>query len=246
MSKVFAIYPTDKQESTKFLNKINTFLCKELKDDWHCYKIKFTDEDHENCINKAIENDAKLIFFMGHGKSDCLYGSFAKGSQDFISYDAMNESEDYYKNEYFIHRDNIGRFNNKIFFSFSCSSNRNETNSLGRNAIKNEVFSFIGFGNIPTDYILKNKINDKVIDKKVIAQYKGIIIRVIKKSIYLSIKESYTINRLVDLITILINKEIQNILLKPHANWRNEQLINLLYLFKNEIVIFGNKYESIV
>ena len=51
MCKVFAIYPTDKKDSTKFLNKINTFLCKNLGADWHCYKIKFSDEDHQRrCV----------------------------------------------------------------------------------------------------------------------------------------------------------------------------------------------------
>ena len=245
MSKVFAIYPTDKQESTKFLNRINVFLNNELNHDWYCYKTKFTDEDHESCLKKATENNAKFIFFMGHGKSDCLYGSFASENQDFMSFDAMIENEKFYKNEYFIHRDNIAIFKDKIFFSFSCSSNRNETSSLGRNAIKNGVRSFIGFGDIPTDYISGKKVNGRDIDKKVIARYKGIIVRIIKNSILISIKENYTTNKLVDTIKILGNKEIQNILLKPHANWRNEQLICLLYSFKNEIVILGNKFETL-
>ena len=90
MCKVFAIYPTDKKDSTKFLNKINTFLCKNLGADWHCYKIKFSDEDHQRCLNSAQSSAAKFIIFMGHGRGDKLLGSFNKKAEDFISNDALS------------------------------------------------------------------------------------------------------------------------------------------------------------
>lgn len=96
MCKVFAIYPTDKKDSTKFLNKINTFLCKNLGADWHCYKIKFSDEDHQRCLNSAQSSAAKFIIFMGHGRGDKLLGSFNKKAEDFISNDALSE-ELFYK-----------------------------------------------------------------------------------------------------------------------------------------------------
>ena len=115
MCKVFAIYPTDKKDSTKFLNKINTFLCKNLGADWHCYKIKFSDEDHQRCLNSAQSSAAKFIIFMGHGRGDKLLGSFNKKAEDFISNDALSE-ELFYKNEKFIHEQNIDFFKNKILF----------------------------------------------------------------------------------------------------------------------------------
>lgn len=105
MCKVFAIYPTDKKDSTKFLNKINTFLCKNLGADWHCYKIKFSDEDHQRCLNSAQSSTAKFIIFMGHGRGDKLLGSFNKKAEDFISNDALSE-------ELFIKMRNL--FTNKI------------------------------------------------------------------------------------------------------------------------------------
>lgn len=105
MCKVFAIYPTDKKDSTKFLNKINTFLCKNLGADWHCYKIKFSDEDHQRCLNSAQSSAAKFIIFMGHGRGDKLLGSFNKKAEDFISNDALSE-------ELFIKMRNL--FMNKI------------------------------------------------------------------------------------------------------------------------------------
>lgn len=125
MCKVFAIYPTDKKDSTKFLNKINTFLCKNLGADWHCYKIKFSDEDHQRCLNSAQSSAAKFIIFMGHGRGDKLLGSFNKKAEDFISNDALSE-ELFYKNEKFIHEQNIDFFKNKILFCFSCNSNEKQ------------------------------------------------------------------------------------------------------------------------
>jgi len=241
MTKIFGIYPIDKQESTTFLNRINTYLCRELDNQWHCYKTKYTDEDHESCIKKAIDSHAKLILFMGHGRSDCLFGSCNKKAQDFIAGDAIIENPEFYKNEHFIHSENITEFKNKIFFSFSCFSNRNDAKSLARNAINKEVISFVGFGDIPTDYI-----KEKNIPLKAIAVYKGIISKVIKISLSMSIKNNYTVEEMVSLIKVLTIKEIQKMILSPYKNRHKEVIVKNLFLFKQEIMIFGNRYEKLI
>jgi len=237
MSKIFAIYPTDKKHSINFLNKINTYLTRRLNKDWHCYKIKFNNECHENCINTAI-NSAKFIFFMGHGRNDCLYGSCAK--ENLNNSNKIQGVEQYYRNEQFIDKNNIGKFNNKIFFSLSCNSNEDKTNSLSRKARENGVLCFIGFGDIQTDYI--KGVN---FPKKAIEVFKGLITKIIKESLYISIVKNYTVDRLIDLIKILTNKEMQNLLL--HKKNRHKKIIlKNLFDFKNEIKIFGNRFEPIV
>ena len=241
MTKIFGIYPTDRQESTTFLNRINTYLCRELGDEWHCYKTKYSDADHESCIKKALDCSTKFIVFMGHGRSDCLFGSCNKKSQDFIARDALIENPEFYKNEDFIHRDNISRFEDKIFFSFSCFSNRNDAKSLARNAINNGVISFVGFGDIPTDYVI-----EKNIPLKAIASYKGIISKVIKISLSISIQNNYTVEEMISLIKILTTKEIQKMILSPYKNRHKEVIVKNLFLFKQEIMIFGNRYEKLI
>lgn len=241
MTKIFGIYPTDKQESTAFLNRINTYLCKNLDNQWHCYKTKYTNADHESCIKKAIESNAKFILFMGHGRSDCLFGSCNKKAQDFISEDAAFESPEFYKNECFIHSNNISRFKDKIFFSFSCFSNKNDSKSLARNAINNGVISFIGFGDIPTDYVI-----GKNIPLKAIAVYKGIISKVIKISLSISIQNNYTVEEMVSLIKVLTTKEMQKIILSSYKNRHKEIIVKNLFFFKQEIMIFGNRHERLV
>lgn len=54
MSKVFAIYPLDKSNSTSFLNRIHTFETRMLKDAWHCYKVHFSDDDHQKMYCRVL------------------------------------------------------------------------------------------------------------------------------------------------------------------------------------------------
>ena len=111
---------------------------------------------------------------------------------------------------------------------------------MGRIAIENGVLSFVGFGDIPTDYIL-----EKAFPIKAISVFKGIITKIIKQSLHISIKNNYSIGELVDLIKILTTKEIQNLILSSHKNRHKEKIINNLFLFKKEIVVFGNRFETI-
>jgi len=251
MPKIIAIYPTDKQESTRFLNRINTYLKRKLNEDWLCIKLNFTEKEHLNCIEFISTVNDKFIIFMGHGRSDRLFGSCSKESSDFISSEAMQYNELFFKNEDFIHIDNINAFKNKIFFSFSCNSNRNDKNSLGRNAIQNGVKSFIGFGDIPTDYIdiwpikKPKKKSDEIFPKRAIAIYKGIIIKIIKQCLFVSIKNNYTVQGLVDLMKIQTNKEIQNMILSKNKNRHKKNIVEKLFEFKSEIIILGNSHEKI-
>lgn len=68
-----------------------------------------------------MDSNAKFILFMGHGRSDCLFGSCNKKSQDFIAEEAVIENPEFYRNEHFIHSDNISKFKGKIFLVFLVS-----------------------------------------------------------------------------------------------------------------------------
>lgn len=240
MNKVFCIYPTDRQQSTSFLNRINTHLKRELAETWHCYKIKFTDIDHSQCIKKCIESKANFIIFMGHGKSDMLFGSCNSAYNEFISYEAVDVNENYYVNENFIGSENTKQFAGKIFFSFSCNSNINDSKSIGRNAILNGVKCFIGFGDVPTDYIQENNLPSKAI-----SVFKGLIVKILKVCIGIAIKQNYSVQELIDFIKIETTKEI--IILITKRKLRNkDKIIHYLFLFKNEITIFGDRHAKLI
>ena len=240
MPKLYGIYPQDKQQSLKFLNKINTYFIRNLKDNWHCYKVKTSDLDHAKCIESAVNSNAKFILFMGHGRSDCLFGSCTTEHDEFVSSDAKIEQNiEFYKNEDFKNLKNIGKFNNKIFFSFSCNSNINSKNSIGRTAIESGVVSFVGFGDIPTDYLEKNEIPIKAI-----SIYKGIITSIVKRCIFSSFENNYSVQGLTDLIKLETTKKIQELILSSNYRYKNKVIENL-FLFKSEIIIFGDRMAKI-
>ena len=91
MSKVFAIYPIDKSCSTSFLNRINTFETRKLGDIWHCYKVHFSDEDHERCIQQS--KDSHFIFYMGHGGETQLHGACAKYGEMSVDIIAAKDTD---------------------------------------------------------------------------------------------------------------------------------------------------------
>ena len=238
MSKVFAIYPIDKSSSTKFLNRINTYEARNLQSDWHCYKIHFSDEDHDACI-KASKGE-RFIFYMGHGSETKLCG--ACGSYGEMPVDALVrvENPDYYIKEEFVNASNIAEFKDQILFCFSCNSNRNSPKSLGQLAIKKGAIAFIGFGDIPTDYI-----EGIGLSKRCIAIYKGIIIRVIRQGLFLTAKNNGNMYSLVRLIQILTTKEIQHLLESKAQIRLKKTIVDQLVKFKNDIQIFGDRYANI-
>ena len=238
MSKIFAIYPIDKSTSTMFLNRINTFEKRNLGSDWHCYKIYFSDEDHEECLK--ISKDEHFVFYMGHGGETKLCGACGKYGERPADLQVREENPDYYIKEEFINASNIAEFKNQILFCLSCNSNRNTPKSLGRLAIQSGVVTFVGFGDIPTDYI-----EGVAFSKRCIAIYKGIIVKVVKQALLLATRKNGDVYSLVRLIQILTTKEIQGLLLTK-ANIRHKKsIVDQLLCFKNEIRIFGDRYASI-
>lgn len=238
MSKVFAIYPIDRCYSTGFLNRINTFETRNLGDDWHCFKIHFSDQDHDDCL--VASKGERFIYYMGHGGETKLCGSCGKYGEEHVAALVREENEDYYIKEAFIDTNNIGTFKDQIFFCFSCNSNRNTAKSLGHIAIQKGVLSFIGFGDIPTDY------NDNVpFSKRCIAVYKGIIVRIMKQALAIAIKSEGSVYSLVRIIQILTTQEIQQLLLSSADIRHKDSIVKRLCDFKNDIRIFGDRYAKI-
>ncbi len=237
MSKVFAIYPIDKSCSTTFLNRIHTFETRKLGDAWHCYKVHFSDQDHENCIRQS--RNSHLVFFMGHGRDNQLHGACAKYGEMTVDSSAVQENNNFYDKEDFIDKRNIDSFKGKIFFCFSCKSNRNTSKSLARLSINSGVEAFVGFGNIPTDYI-----EGDCFSKRCIAIYKGKIVKIIKYSLYYAVEKNETVDGLVRIIKLLTCKEIQSLRQKKSFHGK-ESVIEQLYKFKNNIKIFGDMYSKL-
>ena len=177
---------------------------------------------------------------MGHGGETKLCGACGKSGEMHVDTSVREDNPDYYIKEEFVNASNIAEFKGQVLFCFSCNSNRNNSKSLGRLAIQKGVVSFVGFGDIPTDYV-----HGVVFSKRSIALYKGVIIRVVKLALLLATRCNGNVFSLVRLIQVLTTKEIQR-LLQSKAHIRHKKsIVDQLVKFKNEIRIFGNRYASI-
>lgn len=130
MSKLIIIHPED--PSTEFLDQIIKVVIKEFPKRTILLKpsLKQAGQYIEASINKLyVEDD--VIFFLGHGRSDGLYGALDERDQKTI----------------LLTREDVNRiFANKNAILFSCNSDE----LLKR--ISKDIKSFIGFGNMPTDW----------------------------------------------------------------------------------------------
>ena len=112
---------------------------------------------------------------------------------------------------------------------------------MGRKAIESGVLSFVGFGDIPTDYI-----DTYPFSIRSIAVYKGIITKVMKHALRLAVESNESVEGLVRIIQVLTTKEIRRLILTTNQIHHKDAIINQLVMFKNDIRIFGDKYARIV
>lgn len=244
--QLLIIHPQD--STTTFLDKIKNYLNSELPYITHHYNIKLNNESHQNCLQKIIEHsESGLIIFMGHGRSDFLYGSKGKYYGELVSEDAKKEHpENYFHLEKFITFNNIDVFYNKKVICLSCNSN----GKIANEAIKNGTKVFVGFGELPTsieelkEQGEENKVGTSLalIEKTL----KSEINYIIKKSLEYSIKNNYTFEQLYDFMKFLTNQKIAFYLIDQSRVKERKIIANYLYDFKKGIEIFGNKNEFLI
>lgn len=235
MSKILCIYPDD--SSTRFLDRIQYYLKQHMLEVFHCYKVKPNQESHDRCIARLhYRTEEELVIFLGHGRSDSLYGANNYQRALDSSYDFEGE----YENDSFINRDNISVFSGKKIFCLSCNS----AEKLGRLAYQNGAKAFIGFGDIPTDDISIPEIGRRL--RFLTARFKGEVSWIVKSSLVYSIKNNYDFFQLISLVRLLTNKRINEIII-THKNLRERRLLaDYLYNFKNEMELFGDGKEKLL
>lgn len=249
MPKILCIYPYDK--TTKFLeNKILNPLITYLKDEIEIINISPNKESHKLCLEKIRKSVDDVIFFFGHGKSDCLYGAIGDKARlvddKSLSKEAISDNENYYSNESFINKDNINIFKNKVVFCLSCNSNE----KLGKWAIDSGCITFVGFGDIPTEWYKEDNINQRETPI-----FKGRFNRIILNSLLHSIRKQDSIYDLVEMIKLNANREIFDLLKNTHKKQkklRSDGTLNYhvksaesLFKFKEDIKIFGDYNKKI-
>lgn len=232
-SNILCIYPDD--SSTRFLDRIQNYLKRKLGDEFHCYKVKPNDDSHYYCLERLRTNTTEeLVIFLGHGRSDCLYG--ANTNYNFFAspyYEGVSD----YQNDNFINSTNIAVFSEKKVFCLSCNS----AEKLGEWAVQKGATVFIGFGDIPTDNEILPKLGIGL--PTLIARFKGEINWIVKKSLAFSIAKNHSFYQLADTVRLLTNARINDIIL-THKSLRQRRLLtDYLFSFKSEMVVSGDGNE---
>lgn len=238
---ILIVHPYDK--STIFLDRIKNYLQRQFKDEVHYYSVKPNDISHTVCLEKIKNHPADgLIIYLGHGRSDKLYGSKGDDYSPYISDMPLSETpESYYYNDNFINETNINIFADKKVFCLACNSN----SKIAKMSLKEGSKVFLGFGDIPTSSIEFEEKGLKV-NKNVVVQMKTEISFIIKFSLAYCLKRKSTFEKLHETIGFVTNKRIADILINSKTFKERFLLTDYLYFFKSEIKIYGNKNHNVL
>lgn len=235
--KILLIHPYDR--TTLFLDRIKNNLVSEFDSDVHYFSIKPNDASHTRCLEKIKSHSSNgIIIFLGHGRSDKLYGSKGDfyGNGEAVSPEAINENpEKYYYNDNFINNDNIEIFKDKKVFCLACNSN----DKIGEYAKEKGVKVFFGFGFIPTSEGEFRERGESV-SGDVVVKMKTELNYIIKKCLVYCISNKMTFESLLDLIDFSTKQRIMSIL-KNKSFKERYLLADYLYYMKRDMAIYGNK-----
>jgi len=236
---ILIIHPNDR--TTNFLSKIKSHLIKTFDNQIHHFNIYPNDESHDQCLERISKHPENgLIIFLGHGRSDKLYGSRGNlyHNLNFVSHEAIQEEPDsYYNNDDFINSENADIFLGKNVFCLACNSN----DKIAKFSIEKGAKAFLGFGDIPTS-IEEFKDNGIVnVSGDMVRMMKTELNYIIKKSLEHGISNHHTFEQLHNLIRFVTNQRITDILVTRKDVRERHVLTDYLYYLKKNIVIRGDK-----
>ena len=240
-NQILIIHPYD--PTTSSLKRISRHLNRQFPNIVNNYEVKPNEKSHSKCIEliKSHSNNG-LIIFMGHGRSDGLYGAKGKFSNKLFSEDAfMDDPEKIYNHNLFITSANANIFKNKKLFCLACNSN-----SFGSTLIKAGCKSYIGFGELPSSIDEFSEITKTPINHHLVADYKGTLNYIIKKSIEKTIVNSYTFKELYELVKFVLSQHIAIYLIDNKNNRHRHVISDALYYTKKDVIVLGDTELKII
>lgn len=198
-SNIICIFPKD--ESTDFLFPIYEFLSK--SDSFWGIRSDNNEELYQFVRKKieTIKDENNLIVFIGHGASNCLYGT-PKNDEKIKLFEQSN----------------IGIFANQSVFFLSCRSSE-----FINNIPKGNKVNGIGFGDIITEYrevIAERDTGDSSfgadINIDVIENFNDLLVNIIKDTFKYSAAQNMDLYNLFLNLKLIINKNISDILVNKN------------------------------
>jgi hypothetical protein len=232
---ILIIHPQD--NTTKFLNRVKNHLIESFSDQVHHFNVHPNDRSHKDCLARIAKHpETGFIIFLGHGRSDKLYGAKGKKYGSLVSFEATLEYPDeYYYNDDFINIDNIDIFSGKKVFCLSCNSNE----KLAHYALDKGAILFLGFGDIPTS---RGEMTDRNgdVSNELIIKIKTELNYIIKTSLFYGIRMKFTFQELLNLIKFITSQRIAEVKINQKYFKERNTLSDILYCVKKETIIYGN------
>lgn len=209
MSDVICIYPQD--TTTVFLRPLCDFICSTFGATEIGFDTSGDDDPHE-AVYVGIRN-AQTIFFLGHGRSDCLYASVMD-------------------NDKLIEKSNVSLLEGKQLFLLACDSDQ---------FIKNYgLVNSFGFGFLPTsmyDVAIRKQYHKLDISKtkqEDVECFKAALVNTLINT--LSIETLLDPSLFVSRLKFNASKEIVNCLVNAQAPNYRIVADELYYLYKDLLI----------
>lgn len=182
-------------------------------------------------------NDEDLIVFMGHGRSDALFG--ARGDKykeaEYVDYRVIDENPElYYNDENFIDGTSYRLLAGKKIVSFSCVSNE-----LGKRLVNAGTKAALGFGKLPTTVAeFEDEWHYKNVNPHVVAAMSGILDVSFGRALLRTVKQGGNMTDLAYCIKDEIHWHIA-MLLYSKARYRY-MLADVLSAVEKAVVVSGD------
>lgn len=218
-------------------------LERRLRDLSRVYVVMPTDETKFKCHRLIREwNNADLIVFMGHGRSDALFGSRGKNYDAAGADDCEDmKTEDYYHDEHFLDQTNYGLLSGKRFVCFACDSDL-----LANRLVESGAVSVLGVGKMPTSLEEFNRDLPKIqpVKTSMIACINGALNVAFRDAVI----DAARINGNMGDIAVFLKMELRrqiSLLLHSKAVYRFS-LTSVLYGVADSAVVVGDKTVSVL
>ena len=216
-------------------------LDRRLDLDSRVYVVMPNDWSKRKC-HKAIRSwdNADLIVFMGHGRSDSLFGSRGDLFNVTGGEDAFDkETEDYYNDEHFIDITNFYLLAGKSIVCFSC-----ESDLLAEKLIAAGTRAVIGFGKMPTSRVeLEVDAHVNNVSDRMVAYINGALNVAFREAVLMAYRMRGEIADIAVYFKMEIRRQV-SLLLHSKAKYRYS-MANVLYDISKTVVVLGDKTISV-
>ncbi len=201
------------------------------------YIVKPNDGSKFRChqlIKSWSEDD--LIIFMGHGRSDALFGSRGKMFNIMGGDNAKDrDTDDIYNDESFVDESNYGLFAGKSVVCFTC-----ESDELGKKLMESGAKAIVGFGKMPSSKIeLEQDAHVKYSTKTMVAYINGALNVAFREAVL----RAHRMKGVIEDVAIYFKMEMRrqvSLLLHSKAKYRY-CMANVLYDIARTVTVMGDK-----